>query len=166
MKTSADGRDLIKRFEGLELEAYQDIAGVWTIGYGHTKTAGPNQTITQQQADDLLSDDLCSREAAIDDLVTVYLSQKEFDALVALVFNIGVKAFKKSTVLRLLNAGDRQGAANAFLMWTKATVNGVRREVLGLKKRRHAERALFLSAGSVQEEGLVEEPGYSGKEIE
>lgn len=145
MKVSEAGIDLIKRFEGLELESYQDIAGVWTIGYGHTETAGPNQKISEREAEELLKRDLEPRERAVKQLVSVSMNQNEFDALVSLVYNIGAGGFTRSTVRRKLNKNDRMGAAEAFTYWNKATVNGVLREVRGLTRRRAAERALFLT---------------------
>jgi len=144
MKISEAGVDLIKRFEGLELESYQDIAGVWTIGYGHTETAGPNQKISEREAEELLRRDLSSRERAVEQLASVSLNQNEFDALVSFVYNVGANAFKNSTARKRLNRNDRFGAAEALTWWNKATVNGVLREVLGLTRRRAAERALFL----------------------
>lgn len=145
MKISEAGIDLIKRFEGLELESYQDIAGVWTIGYGHTETAGPNQKINEREAEELLRRDLGPRERAVEQLVSVSLNQNEFDALVSFVFNVGAGAFKTSTARKRLNRNDRFGAGEALTWWNKATVSGVLREVRGLTRRRAAERALFLT---------------------
>jgi len=145
MKISEAGIDLIKRFEGLELESYQDIAGVWTIGYGHTETAGPNQKINEREAEELLRRDLGPRERAVEQLVSVALNQNEFDALVSFVFNVGAGAFKTSTARKRLNRNDRFGAGEALTWWNKATVSGVLREVKGLTRRRAAERALFLT---------------------
>ena len=145
MKISEAGIDLIKRFEGLELESYQDIAGVWTIGYGHTETAGPNQKINEREAEELLRRDIAPRERAVEQLAGVSLNQNEFDALVSFVFNVGAGAFKNSTARKRLNRNDRLGAAEALTWWNKATVGGVLREVRGLTRRRAAERALFLT---------------------
>ncbi len=145
MKISENGVALIKRFEGLELQSYQDIAGVWTIGYGHTETAGPDQKISEREAEELLRRDLEPRERAVNQLVKVPLNQNEFDALVSFVYNVGIGGFKGSTALKRLNRGDRLGAADALTWWNKATVNGVLREVLGLTRRRAAERSLFLT---------------------
>lgn len=145
MKISEAGIELIKRFEGLELDSYQDIAGVWTIGYGHTETAGPNQKISAREADELLRRDLAPRERAVEQLASVSLNQNEFDALVSFIFNVGIGAFKTSTARKRLNRNDRIGAADAITWWNKATVGGVLREVLGLTRRRAAERALFLT---------------------
>lgn len=148
MKTSENGVNLIKRFEGLELEAYQDIAGIWTIGYGHTgDDVTPGMTITAAQAEAMLRRDLGPREAAVSDAVKVQLNQNEFDALVSFVYNVGAAAFRGSTALGRLNAypSDRIGAAEALTWFNKATVGGVLREVMGLTRRRAAEKELFLT---------------------
>ena len=159
MKTSPAGIALIKRFEGLELKAYKDIAGVWTIGWGHT---GPGVIAglewTEAQAEMMLLRDLLPREQAIEDLVAVDLHQNEFDALVSFVYNVGIEAFRKSTALRRLNRGDRIGAADALTWFNKATVGGVLREVAGLARRRAAERDLFLTP---PDDGIVAEPGLT-----
>jgi len=145
MKTSERGIALIRQFEGLELESYQDIAGVWTIGFGHTETAGPNQRISEREAEELLRRDLKPREKAVDDLANVSINQNEFDALVSFVYNVGIAAFRGSTARKRLNRGDRLGAGDALTWWNKATVNGVLREVKGLTRRRAAERGLFIT---------------------
>ncbi len=146
MKTSESGIELIKRFEGLELEAYQDIAGIWTIGYGHTgPDVEPGMKISERDAEELLRRDLKPREQAVDSAVRVPLNQNEFDALVSFVYNVGIGALRSSTALKRLNKGNRVGAADALTWWNKATVGGVLREVTGLTRRRAAERALFLT---------------------
>lgn len=145
MRISDVGIELIRRFEGLELESYQDIAGVWTIGYGHTETAGPDQKINEREAEELLRRDLGPRERAVEQLAGVALNQNEFDALVSFVFNVGANAFKTSTARKRLNRNDRMGAAEALTWWNKATIGGVLREVKGLTRRRVSESALFLT---------------------
>lgn len=146
VRTSQRGIELIKQFEGLELEAYQDIAGVWTIGYGHTGSdVQPGMRISERDAEELLKRDLKPREDAVQRLVSVALNQNEFDALISFVYNVGVGAFQGSTARKRLNRGDRVGAADALTWWNKATVGGVLREVLGLTRRRAAEKALFLT---------------------
>jgi len=146
MKTSDRGINLLKNFEGLELEAYQDIAGIWTIGYGHTgPDVRPGMQITEREAEALLRRDLTSREDAVSRLSGVSLNQNEFDSLVSFIYNVGAEAFRRSTVRRRLNRGDRLGAADAITWWNKATIQGVLREVHGLTRRRAAERALFLT---------------------
>lgn len=170
MKTSSNGIELIKSFEGLELEAYKDIAGIWTIGYGHTGSdVKSGRIISVKEAENLLRTDLESREQAVSDLVSVPLNSNEFDALVSFVYNVGSEAFKKSTARTRLNAGDRVGAAEALTWWNKATVNGELKEVLGLTRRRLAEKALFLEpvdkTGQLDcnDECVVQEPGRSAE---
>jgi len=143
--------ELIKRHEGLRLKAYLPTPNdVWTIGYGHTKTAKQGMVINEAQADLLLRQDIEWVERAINRLVTVPINQNQFDALGSLVFNIGATAFAKSSVLRRLNEKDYNGAADAFLMWTKQRDRKTNKmNVLpGLVKRRQEERQLFLK-GSV-----------------
>ena len=143
MKISQAGLDLIKRFEGCKLEAYRDAVGIWTIGYGHT---GPNVhdglKITQAQADAILAQDVSRFASGVAANVNVALTQSEFDALVSFAFNVGLGAFRSSTLLKLLNDNaDRTVVASQFLRWNKAGS-----KVLdGLTKRRNAEKALFLS---------------------
>ena len=143
---NAAGLDLIKRSESCELKAYQDVAGIWTIGYGHIKGVGPGMTMTQAEADQTLADDLASARHAVDATTSdVSTSDNQFAAMVSLCFNIGSANFRGSTVLRLHRAGDFVHAANAFLMWNKSHVNGELREVKGLTNRRNAEKALYLT---------------------
>ncbi len=142
MQTSQRGIDLIKRFEGLRLTAYDDGVGIPTIGYGHTKGVALGMTITEEQAVQFLREDLHSAERDIDRLVNVHLCQHQFDALASLVFNIGGTAFRDSTLLRKLNAGDYTGAAVQFDRW----VHGGGKILPGLVKRRAAERKLFEDA--------------------
>lgn len=147
MRVSHNGVYLIKRFEGLELEAYRDIAGVWTIGYGCTRPeyAYEGNRITEAEAERLLRLDISSREKTVDDVVRPPLNQNQFDALVSFEFNSGGLA--GSTALARLNGNppDHIGAADALTWWNKATVNGVKREVMGLTRRRAAEQELFLT---------------------
>lgn len=145
MKTSTAGREAVARREGCVLKAYQDSVGVWTIGVGHTSAAGAPKVvkgmrITATEADEILSRDLALFESAVNKAVAVPLNQNEFDALVSLAFNIGSNAFRKSTLVRKLNAGDRQGAADQFLVWNKAGGKVLK----GLVNRRHDERRQFL----------------------
>ena len=140
------GLALIKQFEGMRLEAYPDVCGVWTIGYGHTNGVAPGMTITQDQADQLLLNDLDDAQNAVGAAVgEVDTSDNQFAAMVSLCYNIGVGNFRSSTVLKQHLVGDTPGAANAFLLWNKATIDGTPQVVTGLTLRRHAERALYLS---------------------
>jgi lysozyme len=146
MVTSPEGRRLLTIREGSRTKAYKDSVGIWTIGVGHTSMAGaphvtPGLVITNAEVDEILSRDLVQFEKVVRDSVKVPLRQNEFDALASLAFNIGGGAFAKSTLVKKLNAGDRPGAANAFLSWDKA--GG--RKLPGLTKRREAERLQFLS---------------------
>lgn len=147
MKTSTIGRSLIPEFEGLRLTAYRCSAGVLTIGVGHTSAAGApkvvaGMTITRAEADAILSRDLTKFEAAVSKAVRVPVNQNQFDALVSLAFNIGERAFGRSTLMKRLNASDFQGAAEQFGRWNK--VNG--KTVAGLTRRRAAEAKLFRTA--------------------
>jgi lysozyme len=144
MKVSQKGLDLLKKFEGVRLRAYQDVAGIWTIGYGHTRGVKPNSAISKETAEGFLSDDVRWAEDAVVTQVRVSLTQNEFDALVSLVFNIGASAFRNSTLRRQLNLGDKPGAAEQFLRWSHA--GG--KPVAGLAMRRGAERELFLTPTS------------------
>ena len=140
-KTSQDGVNLIKSFEGLRLTAYRDPVGVLTIGYGTTTGVSSGMKITQSQAEAYLKQDLAKFEQAVKDDVTVPLNSNQFDALVSFTYNVGEGALTSSTLLRLLNQGDYQGAADQFARWNKGD-GGV--ELAGLTTRRKAERALFL----------------------
>mgnify|MGYP003382593463 CR=1 FL=1 len=141
MNISPAGITLIQAHEGLRLTAYRDPVGIWTIGYGSTGGVRRGMTITRDQAVLRLYHDVDDAEATVNNRVTVPLSQSQFDALVSLVFNIGGGAFRKSTLLQKLNAGDYAGASNEFMRWIKAKG----RVLGGLVTRRAAERALFLS---------------------
>lgn len=137
------GLNLIKQWEGLLLTAYRDIAGVWTIGWGHTGGVYKGQTITVPQAEQLLARDLATAE----DFVNARgpATDNQFSAMVSLAFNIGLGGFLGSTVLRQHKAGNFAAAADAFLMWDKAHVDGQLVTVQGLLDRRIDERALYLT---------------------
>lgn len=142
----AQGLALIKHFEGLKLQAYPDPASggaPWTIGYGHTTDVRPGDQISQATAEFMLAADLRVAETSVRRLVTVTLSQCQFDALTSFEFNLA--SLSTSTLLRLLNAGDYQGAADQFLRWDKATVHGLLQPLTGLTTRRRSERHLFLN---------------------
>lgn len=145
MKISDAGLALIKEFESLELSAYPDPAtggDPITIGWGHT---GPEvhlgMTITEDEADDLLREDVEKFERCVEQAVGQYVNEAEFSACVAFAFNVGCKAFKDSTLVKMIRVGNMVGAADQFLRWTKA--NG--KTMAGLVRRRTAERELFLS---------------------
>lgn len=139
MKTSDLGIDLIKRFEGCRLEAYVCPAGKLTIGFGHTGDVIDGQTITHDEAEELLRADLVSREESVGAHVVVPLTQGQFDALVSFVYNVGAGAFVWSTLLKKLNAGDYAGAALEFQRWNR----GGGKVLPGLVARRQAEMERF-----------------------
>ena len=139
MKISAEGLSLIKKFEGCELEAYQCSAGVWTIGYGHTKDIEEGMTITKEQAEEMLVDELHEYESYVNEYVTVELEQNQFDALVSWVYNLGPTNLKSSTMLKVLNSGDFDGVPAQIKRWNKAGGNVLE----GLVRRREAEALLF-----------------------
>jgi lysozyme len=135
MKTSDVGLKRLEDREGKRRKAYLDSKGIPTIGVGHT---GPEVYMglvwTDQQIEDALRDDVVECENTINKYVEVPLTQNQFDALVSFIFNIGVMAFRRSTVLRKLNSGDYEGAADAFDMWH------IPKEIIG---RRDSEREQF-----------------------
>ncbi|MEO1251550.1 MAG: lysozyme [Pseudomonadota bacterium] len=148
MRTSQNGLAFIKRWEGFVAHAYRDVAGVMTIGYGHTKgfrdgRFGPDAEVSAGAAERLLRKDLAPVESKIDRLVRTRINQNEFDALASFDFNTG--ALHRATALKLLNAENRIGAAEALTWWNKASVDGRKIEIPGLTRRRAAEADLFLS---------------------
>jgi lysozyme len=141
MQMNETGLKLLRDFEGCKLNAYLDVAGVWTIGYGHTRTAREGMTITKKAADALLARDLAEFERGVYAACSEEPNANQFAAMVSLAFNIGLAGFQRSTVLRRHNAGDFTNAAKAFSMWNKA--GGQVRA--GLTRRRAAEAALYLT---------------------
>ena len=139
MKLGERGTEILKYFEGCKLTAYQDSVGVWTIGYGHTKGVYDGMTITQDQAEQMLLSELEEYEGYIKDMVTVPLTQNQFDALVVWVYNLGPTNFRNSTLLKELNAGNYNAAGQEITRWNKA--GG--KVLAGLVKRREAEAELF-----------------------
>lgn len=146
MKISKVGIDLIKSFEGCSLNAYKCPAGVWTIGWGTTEPINgvkPHEgmVITQQQADELLIKNLKTYEDAVNKYVTYPINQNQYDALVSFTYNCGCGALKTSTLLKRLNVGLIQEAADQFDLWNK----GGGKVLSGLVRRRAAEKKLFLT---------------------
>lgn len=137
----------IKRWEQCRLRAYLDAVGIWTIGWGST---GPDVrqglVWTQEQADERLLRDVSRFAATVDARVLADLAPHEFAALVSFTYNVGAENFRKSTLLRLLNAGDKSGAAEQLGRWVYGTKDGKRIKLRGLVNRRAAERALFQGA--------------------
>ena len=139
MRISQEGVNLIKHFEGCRLEAYKCPAGVWTIGYGHTKGVKEGEAIEQEAAEAFLIEDLEAFEQAVARLVKVPVTQQQFDALVSWTFNLGAGNLAESTLLRKLNNYQYAEVPEQMMRWVKA--GG---QVLdGLVRRRAAEAALF-----------------------
>lgn len=132
-------KEIVTSFEGLRLKAYDDGVGVWTIGYGHTLGVKRGDVITEARADELLRKDVARFEAAVNRLVTVPLTQYQFDALTSFTFNLGSGNLASSTLLKKINAGDYSAAADEILRWNRA--GG--KVWPGLVRRRKAERTMF-----------------------
>jgi lysozyme len=154
MSMSQHGLDLLTQWEGCELRVYNDAAGLPTIGVGHLLTKSELMSgkitiagvpvqyangLTQQQAEQLLAQDLDPTEAAVNNGVKVALSQNQFDALTSFTFNVGAAAFTGSTLLRLLNQGQYAQVPDQLMRWTRA--GG--RVVQGLVNRRQNEIKLW-----------------------
>jgi len=143
MHMSQGGLDnLLKKFEGCRLKAYRCPAGILTIGYGHTSAAGAPEvhdgmTITQDEAESILKNDLVKYEQPVAAMVKVDLEQNQFDVLVDFAYNAGVGALKTSTLLKKVNAGDFDAVPDELMKWTK----GGGKVLPGLVRRRQAEAA-------------------------
>ena len=137
--------NLIKKYEGFRPQAYQDSVGVWTIGYGTTRINGEpvkaGMTITQEQALQLVQQEVNKLWSQIESISRVNLNQNQMNALVDFAYNLGFNALKTSTLMKMVNAGDFTGAANQFSRWVYA--GG--KVLPGLVKRREAERILFTT---------------------
>ena len=144
-KINAEGLALIKQWEGCKFEAYRDVGGVWTIGYGHTRTAKQGMVITEAEADRLLQQDLAVFEAEVARAVDVDLTDNQFAALVSWSYNIGVGAMRRSSLIRKLNAGEYDAVPSELARWNK--VQG--KVVKGLSNRRAAEAGLWARGAFV-----------------
>ena len=156
---SPHGLAKLKQWEGLKTKAYKDSGGVWTIGYGHTATAGEpkpraGMVITAAEAESILLKDLTQYEAAVESLVKVELNDNQFAALVSFVYNIPLVSFKKSTLLKKLNAGNYDAVPTELMKWTKA--GG--KKIQGLVNRRRAEGYLWMEGAFVTSKDVVPEP--------
>ena len=144
MKTSTRGLLMLMRHEAIVLSTYEDSVGVATIGVGHTAAAGdpkpiPGMTISLAEALELFRKDIARYEAGVNRAVTVPLAPHEFDGLLSFHYNTG--AIGTASLVKKLNAGDRQGAADGLRAWNKA--GG--KVLPGLTRRRAEERELFLT---------------------
>jgi lysozyme len=178
MNTSINGINFIKKEESCVLKSYQDSAGVWTIGWGSTmyrsgKRVGPGETITQQDADDLLRWEVGNKEASVSAFVSnLKLNQNQYDALVSFAYNVGIGALQGSTLLKVIkknpndstmipinnvtdvsvyNWMEKQNLQEIniikmyFLVWNKITVNGKKVVSKGLTERRKREADLYFT---------------------
>lgn len=134
--------DLVKKFEGFRSKAYRCPAGVWTIGYGTTSGVSKGQQVTQGEAELMLSTDLAVAINAVRNAVKVKLNDNQLSALASFVYNVGEGAFKGSTLLKKLNAGDYGAVPSELRKWTHA--GG--RMLVGLAVRRDAEAKLWNKA--------------------
>lgn len=140
LDTNKAGVELIKEDETLQLKAYE-LGGYWFIGYGHLMLEGEPDVITEAQADEYLLEDIMWCERQMDKVLTSLISENEFSALTSFCYNIGTGKFRKTSTVKLLNDGDRIGAADALLQWNR--LNGVYNA--HIHARRKKERALFLA---------------------
>ena len=162
------GLALLRTYEGCRLQAYLDAGGVATIGYGHTRDVHLGQSCNSEQADAWLAEDA---ERALDWVLAslrVPVSDNEAAACAVFAFNVGEANFHGSSVCRLVNQGDKAGAARAFLLWDKARVNGQLVALPGLARRRAAEAHLFLTPDAEPDAPAIatppEETGVSSVE--
>ncbi|GAA5108531.1 lysozyme [Bartonella jaculi] len=158
-KISKEGLELIKQWEGLRLQAYQDVIAGWTIGYGHTAKAGEpivkeGMQITAAQAEDLLQKDLAQFEQTVEQRVERSLTDEQFAALVSFCYNVGAEAFGNSTLLKKLNKGDYKAVPAELQKWTK--MGGKR--LHGLVHRRAAEAGLWAKGAYVSSNYQEVEP--------
>ena len=167
LKTSKNGLEFISRWEGVVLQPYMDVGGLWTIGVGHLITPYDSFStisnekiksllkskdrshpysellISREEALEILAEDITNVEVALNRDIKVPLNQNQFDALVSFTFNLGSGALRASTLLKKLNDSDYEGASNEFKRWDKARVNGELVSVKGLRLRRIEEALMF-----------------------
>jgi lysozyme len=144
-RVSRGAIELIKRFEGYRRHAAQLPDGRWTIGHGHTLTARQGAEVSEADAEALLLYDLIGVGHAVNENVFAPIGQNQFDALCSFAFNVGLDNFRRSQVIKRLNAGSPVQAACAMELWRKADFEGERIVVDSLVRRRAAEKALFLT---------------------
>jgi lysozyme len=145
-QVTKEGLELVKHYEGLRTQAYRCPAGVWTIGYGHTKGVRAGMEVTEAEAEELLRQDLAASGEQVERLVHVKLTDPQFSALASFVFNVGAGNLESSTLLRRLNAGDYDAVPSELAKWVKATDPNTGKKVTlpGLVRRRAAEGELWL----------------------
>lgn len=142
---SESGYQIVRDFEGYMPFPYKDVAGINTVGYGHVIRPGDKfkYPLLPDDANNLLKATMRAFERDINKLVMIMLSQNQFDAVASFTYNVGSGALKGSTLLKRINAKRHEDVRGCFLMWNKATINGVRRVVNGLTIRRQAEASLY-----------------------
>jgi lysozyme len=163
-RINAAGLSHIKQWEGCELVAYKDIAGVWTIGYGHTSAAGIPQVragmrINDVEAENILRSDLGVFEARVERLVKVPLTDNQHAVLVSFDFNTG--ALHKSTLLKKLNAGDYDAVPGELMKW----VNAGGKKSKGLVNRRSAEAGLWAKGEFVASNTVAVTKAVNKKDV-
>lgn len=147
MRTSKAGLALLKDFEGCRLEAYPDVTGIPTIGFGFIAGVKMGDTMTQVQCDERLRREIRAYEIAVWNATGGNVTQSELDSLVSFSWNVGIAGMEKSSVIKAHNRGDKQAAARAFGMWNKAGGN----VISGLTRRRAAEAAMYLTDGEADD---------------
>lgn len=165
MRVNQKGIELIKEFEGFRSKAYKCPAGIWTVGYGHTSAAGEPKvgsltTVTKEEGERILRRDLNQFEDAVDDAVRVDLNSNQFSALVSFTYNVGEGAFRKSSVLKAVNAKQWDEVPRRMALWNK----GGGRVLPGLVRRRAAEAALFMEPLGVGARKLAKEEHIESRE--
>ncbi|WP_095159242.1 lysozyme [Pseudomonas sp. Irchel 3E13] len=145
MRLSSTGLDLLKRRTGLTLDARQDPAGLWFIGYGHYGDVHAGMTITQAEAEAKLEHEIGRYETQLAGMLQVPVSQGQWDALLLLVFDYGLMRIRSSILIRLVNSGDVERAADEFLKWIQ--IRG--RPDMQMARRRAVEREMFLQRSQV-----------------
>lgn len=139
------GAELITRSESIRLKAYKCPAGVWTIGRGHTNGVKDGDTITAEQEAVMFTKDMLDWERQIQLVLIRRPNDNQMAAFICFAFNVGMGAFKSSSVLKAFERGDDAAAARSFMLWDKATVNGKKVSLPGLTTRRAGEAALYLT---------------------
>lgn len=147
LKPPACGITLIKNCESCRLKAYQDQAGIWTIGWGKTENVYPQMTCSQKQADDWLTEECEHNWLMLRKYVKVPLTEAQGGALLSFLYNVGLTAFIRSTLLRVLNSGGYTEVSDEMRRWNKITVNGKKEVCVGLVNRREKEISLWESKG-------------------
>jgi lysozyme len=143
MSLTKQAFNYLTELEDFRAEVYTDSGGVMTIGYGHTRSAIMPSKVSLDEAEELLQQDLEYFIDKVNELVKVPLNENQYSALVLFMFNVGEGAFKRSTMLKLINKHEFSAAGKEFHKWDKATIKGLKKRLAGLTKRRAMERVLW-----------------------